>query len=313
VCLLGAPRLRHDGPVQADVRLTRLLLSLFAYLLLHADRGHPRDVLVGMFWGDETDERARGCLATALWRLRRALGTADRRAGGLIASSAGAVHVDGTVPYWLDVAELEDGARAVLPQPVDRVSGPALAALARAVRLYRGDLLEGCYDEWVLRERERLRLLYHSCLVYLMQYYSRHGAWHESLGFGGLLLQHDPLREDVHREMMRLYARSGQRALAVRQYQLCRAALQRELSLPPMEETTALFREVVHSEEPAPDGEHPVDLAFVLQKANAARRTLEATVDELRRLINVLEARPAPPLLTARDDSAPPIPHLLDL
>jgi DNA-binding SARP family transcriptional activator len=319
VSLLGPPRVVQEGATSSDVRLTRLLLSLLGYLLVHRDRSHPRDVMVGVFWGEESDERGRSCLTTALWRLRGALGRAGgEAAAALVVSSAGDVRVDSRVPCWLDVAQLEDAAREALRTPPERAGDDIVTDLAAAVRLYRGDLLEGYYDDWVLRERERLRMLYQHCLLYLMQHYAARAAWDESLGYGALLLQHDPLREDVHREVMRLYARSGQRALAVRQYELCRAVLAEELAIEPMEETTLLYRQLVAAAEPrtaaqVASAEQAPDLAFVLQKANAARRTLEATVDELKRLISMLETPAAPLIPSSTDDRSASRQHLLDL
>lgn len=291
---LGTPRIERDDIAQSEVRLTRLPQSLLAYLLVYRERSHPREVLVGVFWGDEREERGRSCLTTALWRLRRAvvLDTGPE-AHSLVSAASGDVHLDARVPYWLDVAELERAARGALQQPVEDVSVEAVAALATAVQLYRGDLLEGFYDDWVLRERERLRVLYQHCLVYLMRYHRIRDSWSDSLTYGGLLLQHDPLREDVHREVMRLYMRAGQRTLALRQYELCREILARELAIEPMEETRALYAELLHTSDRASDfaaADAPLDLASVLQRANAAKRTLEATVDELKRLIRVLEA-----------------------
>jgi DNA-binding SARP family transcriptional activator len=126
-----------------------------------------------------------------------------------------------------------------------------------------------------------------------MRYHRIRDSWSDSLTYGGLLLQHDPLREDVHREVMRLYVGAGQRTLALRQYELCREILARELAIEPMEETRTLYTEILHTSDRAADfaaAEVPLDLASVLQRANAAKRTLEATVDELKRLIRVLEA-----------------------
>lgn len=38
-----------------------------------------------------------------------------------------------------------------------RDSAAVRQALTKAVTLYRGDLLPGCYDEWILPERDRLQ------------------------------------------------------------------------------------------------------------------------------------------------------------
>lgn len=306
--VLGAPTIstRPAGVADAastEVRLTRQLQALLAYLLLYRDRSHSRDILVEVFWADEREERGRNCLTTALWRLRRAIAP-DEAGTPLIGSNGGDIQVVPARAFTLDVADLEASAGTALREPLDSVSPQTVAALAEAVALYRGDLLEGFYDDWVLRERERLRLLYHRCLLYLLQYHRAHASWSEALAYGSLLLQHDPLREDVHREVMRLYLHAGQRSLAVRQYVICRDVLARELRIPPMEETEALYAEILlHSADagagrPASLGpsevDRPVDLAFVLRQANAARRSLESTVDELNRLIRLLETTGTP-------------------
>src|SRR5262249_41136830 len=118
------------------------------------------------------------------------------------------------------------------------------AGLEGAMDLYGGDLLEGFYDDWALRERERLRLVYLNSLAFLMRHHARRGAFDRSLAWGRRLLQFDPLREEIHREMMRLYAESGQRALALRQYETCREALATELHIHPMEDTRTFYAEL---------------------------------------------------------------------
>ncbi len=47
--------------------------SLLAYLILHRQRPQPRDRLVGLFWGDRPERKARRSLSTALWHIRRCL------------------------------------------------------------------------------------------------------------------------------------------------------------------------------------------------------------------------------------------------
>jgi hypothetical protein len=61
------------------------------------------------------------------------------------------------------------------------------------------------------------------------------------------LLALDPLQEAVHRALMRLYARQGRRGAALRQYQVCVAALRRELGTEPEGETKALYRDLLRT------------------------------------------------------------------
>src|SRR5260370_762935 len=64
---------------------------------------------------------------------------------------------------------------------------------------------------------------------------------------GARLLALDPTRETGHRALMRLYAAQGERAAAIRQYQLCMATLRRELGVQPAAEPRDLYFEVLRS------------------------------------------------------------------
>ncbi len=80
ISLFGNIRIAH-ADWAADVKITRAVLSLLAYLLVYRRRIHPREVLTALFWGDHSEERARSCLSTALWRLRRVLEPGDTAKG----------------------------------------------------------------------------------------------------------------------------------------------------------------------------------------------------------------------------------------
>src|SRR5262249_57874800 len=64
------------------------------------------------------------------------------------------------------------------------------------------------------------------------------------------LLAMDASQEIVHRALMRLYARQGRRAAALKQYQACVAALQRELGTEPEPETKQLYQEILQRKAP---------------------------------------------------------------
>ena len=57
-------------------------------------------------------------------------------------------------------------------------------------------------------------------------------------------LELDPLHEPAHRALIRLYARSGDRAAALAQYRECVRTLSRELGVPPLAETTRLYEAI---------------------------------------------------------------------
>jgi len=300
--LFGGVRLAHDGqpPVQ---HVTRAVQSLLAYLLLHRQRLHPREVLAGVFWGDQSEERARSCLSTALWRLRGVLEPNGVPKGTYLAATpTGEVGFNCGSSHWLDVAVFEEKLRAILAKPVQEMASEDARELQDTLSLCTSELLEGFYEDWALRERERIRSLHLRGLAHLMRYRRDTGAYEESLACGRQILGLDPLREEIHREMMRLYVKAGQRALAVRHYQSCRKVLEEELAVPPMEETQRLYRQILQGSDdlggkiiPAGEGEaraageERASLEQAFRKITRAMRHFEKTREQLQRAIRILE------------------------
>ena len=240
ICLLGVMRITHDEwPM--ETRLSRTVKELLAYLTLFRHRIHAREVLAGLFWGDHSDDRARSCLSTALWRLRKVLEPGDVPRGTyLLTTAAGDIGFNRESEHWLDIDVFEQHGRRILARPYQSLTHMEVRQLENALKLYRGELLEGFYEEWALRERERLRSVYLHSLAHLLQYYRHKKVYKKGLACGHKILDLDPLREEIHREMMRLYYRNGQRALALRQFDNCSSILEKELGVPPMEETQLL-------------------------------------------------------------------------
>ncbi|MFN2397740.1 MAG: BTAD domain-containing putative transcriptional regulator [Gemmatimonadaceae bacterium] len=276
--LFGSVRVAHEGRSSVG-RLTHAVQGLLAYLVLHRRRLHARETLSGLFWGDHSEPRARSCLSTTLWRLRQVLEPDGIVRGTyLIAGSSAAVGFNFDSEHWIDaeVFELEvtralaTGARRELVNDKN---------LGEALRLYTGDILDAHFADWALAERERLRLLYLSGLTRLMHHQADRGFLDEACASARCVLEVDPLREEVHRELMRLQLRRGDRAAAIRQYRTCREVLARELGVPPMEETRALHARIV-ADSPAPlhtPGNAPVSSALesVLEPLHLAAEALE--------------------------------------
>ncbi|MFN8483129.1 MAG: BTAD domain-containing putative transcriptional regulator [Anaerolineae bacterium] len=256
IALLGGVTVAHDG-ISAPLKITRTGQTLLAYMMINGYRQHPRDVLADLIWGEQTQTQAHRCLSTALWRLRRELEPPGVPRGTyLMTSASGDIGFNWESDHWLDVAAFESQLGDALARPLEQMEPADADRIEAGLRLYRGDCLEGFYDHWALAHREHLFCLYLNGLTRLMRFHARNGQYEAGLSYGLKALQHDPLREETQREVIRLYWLTGQRSQAIRQYEACRTLLANELGIAPMEETQALYHQI--SQEPAePHGGSP--------------------------------------------------------
>ena len=289
--LLGGLRL-YRGPDPLPSFPTQRSKGLFAFLVLNRARRHPREVLLGRFWGEATQEVARKNLRTDLWRIRSVVEPAGVERGSCLVVGGDEVAFNAG-EHWLDVHEFEAALDAAGPDRGAPLTEAQAAHVRAAVNVYGGDLLEGVYDDWCLFERERLRLRYLTALERLMRHHQERGEWVDAACCAQCLLSHDALREHVHRELMRCYARMGDPAAALRQFEHCAALLRRELEVEPVPETVAVrdaIRAGLHPGPSSPAAATPGEGSLaVLEQLHAAVRWLDDAGEQLRRLIRDVE------------------------
>jgi len=290
--LLGAVRVCHAAHTY-DARLTQTLQPLLAWLVLNRRKTHAREALTELFWGEQREDRARRCLSTALWRLKQALEPDGVQPGAYLISTAATVGFNSHSDHWLDVAAFEEGIGLLRSLGHAPGSTEDWLRAEEAIGHYTGDLLEGFYDDWAIRERERLRLLYLDGLATLLTHHSQAAAHDDALRCGQQILALDPLREDVHRELIRLHLQRGHRALALHQYEQCRSVLDDELGVAPMEETRALCAALLPASAARPRNIQPHQTlpaaagraAAVRSGIAASLRAAAASLDEARKAI----------------------------
>jgi DNA-binding SARP family transcriptional activator len=117
-----------------------------------------------------------------------------------------------------------------------------------AVQLYRGDLLEGFYQDWCLLERERLQNCYLSLLDKLIRYCLEQRDYQRGIDYGERVLRLDRAHERSHQQLMRLHYGNGDRTAALRQFERCRTALREELEVEPSRQTIKLYEEMCAEE-----------------------------------------------------------------
>jgi DNA-binding SARP family transcriptional activator len=222
---------------------TKRTQDLLCFLLLHAGKTLERELIAERLWPVRPPGKARHCLSTTLWRLRQTLECRSPPDQPYLLTERSTLAFNTTAPYWFDVETFAQQAAVGLAGSLPCTEA-CRQALEEALDLYRGDLLEGCYDDWCLVERERLQLLLLQVLKRLQCHSRLCGAFEAAISCGQRLLVLDPLQEDVYRELMRCYVAAGQRPLALEQFQRCRETLRRELHIEPMPETWQLYHRI---------------------------------------------------------------------
>lgn len=230
VRLFGHGNVTIDGaPVKFAKRSTTL--AMLAHLLLKRGQPVARDALAYLLF-PEADE------VTALSELRRYLYLANK---ALAAPSPWIVVDAETVRFNLD------GGAFVDVLEFDRCSTDPHGR-QRAIDLYAGDLLEDIYDDWVLLERERLRLRYLGLLKESLNAHRADRNFDAAIGDAKRILFADPWREDTLRELVAVRYESGDTTGALIEYERFAKRLRDELDVAPMPETVALRESILRNE-----------------------------------------------------------------
>ena len=222
--------------------------SLLAYLALARGRFFARSELLAALWSEHTEIGSIRSFNTALWRLRKALARPPLEQTDIVACDRrGAVGLRLDAQLQLDVDEFSSLVNPVLNKPLEQLDETHVEQLRRGVSLYRDDVLAGLTDDWALRARELHRRILLNALARLMQLSTLAQDYAGAIRYAQDILDRDTLREDVHRELMRLFLLNGQRAMALRQFELCRTALRKELAIEPMRETMVAYQRIADS------------------------------------------------------------------
>lgn len=257
--LLGPPMVTVDGKtIEVD---TKKAIAMLAYLAI--ERVADRESLSGLFWADSPPERARGTLRRTLSALRSAIGAsaidADRSRIELIAD------------YRSDVATFDEAiadTREHGHDPGD-VCDRCVTPLSTATGLYRGDFLGAFavkdapdFEDWARPITESYRLKAGNAFQRLAMALAGIGDYTSAIDAAIRWIDLDELHEPAYRLLMLLNAWSGDRPGAIEAYRQCVAVLDKELGVPPLEETTELYEAILDEDlPPAPGTRRPVRTA----------------------------------------------------
>ena len=226
--LFGPPRIRYCGePLCLARRQTRALL----YRLGASLEPVSRDELVGLFWPEKDEITARRNLARLVSLVRESLPNPK----ALTAT---------TTTVCLNPQQVWSDASAFLQLR----RRETVSAWQQVVDLYSGPFLSGFflhenaeYDVWQTTMVEQMRLRCLDALSKLIDYNTACGEYKTAVQYARHYLEIDNLAETVHRQLIGLYPRLGERELAQHQFEACVLMLERELGVEPLPETRAVY------------------------------------------------------------------------
>jgi DNA-binding SARP family transcriptional activator len=222
VHLLGGPYVTANG---RRLEVPEGSKRLLAFLSLRRGRVE-RSYAAGALWPHGEDHRASGNLRSALWRLRGAdidIFDTDKwslsmRAGVLV-----------------DVHEIADCASRLIDDAVLADDLDMTPALTGAL-----DLLPGCYDDWAIIERERLRQRVLHALEALSRRLTASGRFASAVEAALAAVEVEPLRESAQRVLFEAHLAEANWVEARRGFVTYRNLLRRELGVEPSTELAML-------------------------------------------------------------------------
>lgn len=248
--LLGHLEVTLDGTA-VDVD-TRKALALLSYLAI--EESTTREVVATLFWHESSAERARAALRRTLSSLKSGVGAgtidADRNRITLLAADVDARRFDS-----------ELATTATHGHESGDVCSRCLPHLEKAADLYRGDFLEGFsirdapdFEDWVRNVAESYRSKAGEAFNRLAIARASAGDYPGAIAAANRWIDLDELHEPAHRLLMLLNAWAGDRPGAVEAYRGFIAVLDRELGVPPLEETTDLYEAILDEDLPPAPG-----------------------------------------------------------
>jgi DNA-binding SARP family transcriptional activator len=238
VSLLGEQAITDDG---AGVRTcSSRAVALVAFLAVHAGSPQTRQRIAGLFWPDSTDAQALTNLRRELHHLRQALGNQP----ALVVTSRDLCWHDSET-CGVDVRTFDIERTAAFAAAAADDDESVLLHATRAIAQYRGDLLPGVYDDWLLEARSGLERQCVELCDLLCKTRARAGDLAGAADAARRRVQLQPMEEIGYRTLMQLQADLGDRAGAMSTYHHRASSRSVNLASPGPDDLASV---------PAPDG-----------------------------------------------------------
>ena len=241
---LGSPQVLLNGQVVNIKR--RKAVALLVYLAVEG-RSQSREFLSGLFWPEYGQSKAYAYLRRTIWEINTVVGD------GWLEVSRERIGIPSSAKIQTDVSQFQALLRGIQAHdhPMEEPCVQCIDQLEAAMRLYRGDFLEGfslsdCpqFDDWQFLHSELIRRMFQEAMQDLVNALEQSSRISQAIPHAQRWLATDKLNEHAHRKLMTLFAKNNQVQAALRQYEACQTILKKDLNLAPETVTTDLYNQI---------------------------------------------------------------------
>lgn len=202
------------------------------YLVAHPRSVAARSTLRDAFWPESIDDSITHRLHLAVSDARCALRPLSYDLNPILCTEAG-YRWHPRVDIWTDTAHLREC-----------YDVGSVEMMTEAVELYKGAFLVGDNAEWITPLRTTYENLYMTMLERLAHEAIGRGDYARAADFALRLITVDRAHEEATRLVMRCFAGTGRRGLALSEYETLRTYLETYLGVRPTYETSALRQRI---------------------------------------------------------------------
>ena len=236
--LLGEQAI-SDGSASLRAHSSRAA-ALVAFLVTHAGSPQARQRIAGLFWPESTDAQALTNLRRELHHLRQIL----RAEPSLVVTPRDLCWRD-TETCLVDLRIFDIERQAAASAAAAGNDAEVIARGTAALAQYKGDLLPGQYDDWLIDVRAELDRQCADLCDLLAAARARAGDLAGAAAVARRRIQLQPLEEAGYCTLMMLLSDLGDRAGAVSTYHHCASVLERELGVVPGPATRQAFQRLM--------------------------------------------------------------------
>ncbi|MBA3320569.1 MAG: hypothetical protein H0T45_03865 [Pyrinomonadaceae bacterium] len=245
--MLGPVEIFRDParPLAADAWTTKRARDILCFIASRRHRRASKDTIIDTFWGEADFDAVEKNFHPTVSHIRKALNSKQPIKQNFLLYRDGDYLLNQEYSYSIDTEEFD---HLVTTAEAARRAGKQdeyINLYEQAVALYRGNFMQGCYDEWAEEQRAYYREQYLRMLEMLAKVAVKATDWPRVLQLGQEILKDDAFREDVHCMIMQAHAALGNRVAVKDQYESLRRLLRKELGVEPAAETHKVLRQLM--------------------------------------------------------------------